>query len=283
MSLDTAIEIPCAPRSYFGEEETVEGTRSILELLRARGRADAAEQLATQEGRDTGDLKISVAENYGGEAAEGEVSVGELRALAAPLETQEAACSSCPANLLGQPYGCFVTLHYPVPRSGEQWLIERVEQPGSAGWNSCLLFLGDSEIDGSTSKAMRSRGFFESKTTLRRRHRIGLFKHETVSTDQLFDLFLRDGEGLLKPPVCALILFWLGCISVEGTVPGRVPNDKSLQIFEGLLTAPTEERRARTRFLLGTDDCDKAAGELRAVLASLYRCWILDAYFYHWG
>lgn len=282
MSLDTAVQLPCEPRKHFGPPGVLVGTQRILELLRARGRAGAAEDLAREHGKDPDTTSITVTENYGGKPVQRDVTLAELRATAAPLDAQQAACDSCPANVLGSPYGCFITVHYPVPATAEAWLFERLSPPGTTGWNSCALYLDDQGIRGETARTMRSRGFFELRAPLERRHKTGLFRSQRISTDQLFEFFVRGGEALLEPPVCAMFLFWFNSIAVHGAVPGREGLDSRLQRFERLVDGDPDQRAAETTLLLDPSS-DAAAWEFAALFRALYRSWVLNVPLYYWS
>lgn len=282
MALDTAIQHPCAPRQHFGSGDVLRGTREILLLLRARGRAGAAEELALLHGNDPDTTKITVTENYGGNPVQRQVTLAELRASAAPLIPQEGACRGCLANLLGSPYGCFVTVHYPVPATAETWLLERLSSPGTTAWNSCFIYLTDQGVRGEYVRSMRSRGFFELRAPLERRHKTGFFRSQRISTDQLFEIFVRGGESLLEPPICAIFLLWFGCIAVQGAIPGRNGLDPRLELFETLVGGQPERRAAETTFLLD-ETAASAAGELAPLFGALYRAWILNVPLYYWS
>jgi len=282
MSLDTAVQFSCQPRTHFGPEGVLEGTQRILELLRARGRAGAAEDLARQHGNDPESTSITVTENYGGKPVQRNVTLAELRAAAAPLDTQQASCHDCPANVLGSPYGCFVTLHYPIPATAETWLLGRLAPSGSTAWNSCALYLADQGIRGENARTMRSRGFFELRAALERRHKTGLFRSQCISTDQLFEFFVRGGEALLEPPVCAMFLFWFNCLGVQGAIPGREGLDSRLQRFEALVDGHPEQRAAETSLLLDPVS-DEGAGEFAALFGALYRAWVHNVPLYYWS
>lgn len=176
MSLEFAIEYPCALRARFDEEH-----------LRAWGRLGSLHtRLTTGESAAPSDEKVRFVE----------------RAAAEIERMQEAcaACAACPARLPseaageGEPVGCLGRITYPVEAQFEKFLADRVQlaldtmdEPDQPRLLRVLLD-SDSPFDGEGTKSLRAvtaKGglrFFELRLPIRLAR-----EASHLTTDHLFD------------------------------------------------------------------------------------------------
>src|SRR5689334_3812169 len=103
MGIDYVIDLECAPK----EALTTEG---IVNLVKARSRAEAILEMARQDGdqRPPSQITFKVALNRQGKVETQDVSVQALLDQAAALDEHRGHCANCPANRDNpKGFGCY--------------------------------------------------------------------------------------------------------------------------------------------------------------------------------
>jgi hypothetical protein len=274
MAIDYCVELECEPKRQLGQNDCREGATRLLELLKSRNRAAMLRQMAQKSGQDPQQLKVTLnVPDREGKPIRKEVTLAELEGEARILETLGTACAGCPVNLVGQLFGCFGAVHYPIPAAAERWLLGRVQPPGSAGAWLCLEYLTSFGLTGESIRNLRKTGFFEARAGSQVALEKGLFKRRSLSADQLLESILMTGSPL-NPGHCFGVLVWLGAISLDGAVPAQ-PGDPSLAVLAEIQS--WEEKQNRTRLELGGEANFPEAEPFATLLKALYLSWVHDA------
>jgi len=274
MAIDYAITLACEPRRHFGSGNVEHGTIELLEKLKARDRASAIREFARAKGIDLSGQKVTMnVHDREGNPVQKQVTIAELELEARDLDSQAAACVGCPANVLGQAYGCYAAIHYPISAAGEAWLISRVQPPGTLGAIMCADYLSEFGVTGERAKQLRQAGNFESRQAPRATLKKGFLKSVSVSFDQLFEAMFLCGNTV-SPSHCLGVLLWFGAVQVEGAA-------SSAEALQDLAGTDAVQRRAEgTRFDLGPDP--ESPGELAFFMfaKAMYLAWVLDVPLY---
>jgi hypothetical protein len=177
LSLEFAIEHPCALRARYAEEH-----------LRAWGRLGSIHtRLTTGEASAPTEEKLRFVERAAGEIER--------------METETSVCLTCPAHLPtdaageGEPVGCLGRITYPVEAQFEKFLADRVQlaldtleeqdQPRLLR----ILVDSDSPFDGEGAKALRSARPLEDVRFFELRLPIKFARQGAhITTDNLFDM-----------------------------------------------------------------------------------------------
>jgi hypothetical protein len=274
MAVDYCVALDCDPKLHFGNGNCFAGSADILERLKSRDRGAVLVQLATQKGEDAAGLRITLrVPDRNGNPVQKEVSLAELQAEAKPLEAQSAACSACPANFLGKPYGCFGVVNYPIPAAAEKWLLGRVQPFGTVGANLCLDFMSEFGVSGDPIRQMREGGFFENPKAQKITFKKGFLKSVSITADQLLETILMAGEAL-NPGHCFGILLWLGAIKVDGKVPGGPEDQATIQRLMTLTTRKAKEQH--TALETGPPPASEEAQVFGALVKAIYLSWLHD-------
>ncbi len=274
MAIDYAITRACDPRRHFGGGNVEQGTIELLEKLKARGRASTIREFARTKGIDVSGQKVTMnVHDRDGNPVQKQVTLAELELEAKDLESQAAACAGCPANVLGQAYGCYATIHYPISAAGEAWLISRVQPPGTLGAAMCADYLSEFGVTGERAKQLRQGGNFESRQATKATLKKGFLKSVSVSSDQLFEAMFLSGN-MLSPSHCLGILLWFDAVQVEGAA-------NSVEALHGLAATDAAERRAETT-QFGLSAAPESPGELAffTFAKAMYLAWVLDVPLY---
>ncbi len=167
-----------------------------------------------------------------------ESSVQSLLDDAAELDAHESQCEACPANLPGQPFGCYNAISYPILRSTEEWLLSRLPDDLDSTAGSLLRSaVEDLDFDGAPIRAMRGEPqFFESREPARRVWGKLLSKWG-INADQVLQMMLCLDQ--LQPSHCAMLALFLGVIPHD-TDPAVVGDDaaRAKALSEASVTAP---------------------------------------------
>jgi hypothetical protein len=274
MAIDYAITLACEPRRHFGDGNVELGTIEILEKLKARDRASTIREFARTKGIDLSGQKVTMnVHDREGNPVQKQVTIAELELEARELETQAAACAGCPANVLGQAYGCYAAIHYPISAAGEAWLTSRVQPPGTLGAMMCADYLSEFGVTGEQTKQLRQAGHFESRQAARAILKKGFLKSVAVTSDQLFEAIFQSGN-LLSPSHCLGLLLWFGAVQVEAGANSA----EALQALTG--TDAVQRRTDGTRLDLGP--APESPGELAfwTFAQAMYLAWVLDVPLY---
>ena len=276
MAIDYGITLDCEPRRHFGSGNTEHGTVEILEKLKARDRARMLREVARTKGIDLATQKVTMnVHDREGKPVQRQVTMAELELEAQALDTHAAACVGCPANVLGEPYGCYAAIHYPISAAGEAWLISRIQPPGTMGAIMCADYISEFGVTGERTKQLRQTGHFESRQAPKAVLKKGFLKSVSVSADQLFEAMFLSGN-VMSPSHNLGILLWLDAVHVEGAAAGS-----SAEALQSLNSADAAQRRAEgTRLELGPDP--GAPGELAffTFAKAMYLSWVLDTPLY---
>lgn len=253
MGVDHVVDLDCNPKRALG----VEG---IVNLLKARSRADTILQMSRQNGDnrppDQITFKVAVQRPTGIETQD--VSIGMLYQQAAALDAHRGACASCPANGGSQAgFGCTRYLNYPIEQRTEQWLWSRLPQDMRCTAGHFLKSaIADFGWDGAPSARMRAQGqtFFESREPLRAQWPDGF----TFTSDQLFHIMFHVGH--LGSTHALMVCLFLGV----------VPHDLDPQILGD------RNRRAQTLALANVPPQEGQREQMAEVLRALVMAARLD-------
>jgi hypothetical protein len=271
MAVDWILNLPCEPKETLGNGDFLAGTDDLLARLKAGNQAEMIAEIARQEGESPEGKSVTIhVTRVEGEDEEREVTYDELVAKARRLDPLAPACEDCPANALGQPFGCIGAINYPIPRAVEEWLASRLQPSSAVGGKLFLAAIRDFGYTGEPIRGFREAGLFESDRAVKKKLKGGLFSSESVTTDQLFQALFCVDEPL-DPGHCFGVLLWLGCLRLDGK-PIETPDQA---LAAGQLADP-EERARRTSLDTGADDAADGVEAFDAFLQALYRAWILD-------
>ena len=271
MAVDWVLNLPCGPKQALGDGDFLAGTDELLARLKARNRAQLIADIARQHGDSPEGKSVVVTVGLpGGETENQEVTYDDLVAQARELDPLAPACEDCPANVLGQPFGCTGAINYPIPRAVEEWLASRLQPSSAVGGKLFLAAIRDFGYTGEPIQGFREAGLFDSPRGVKKKLRGGLFSSESVTTDQLFQAVFCISEPL-DPSHCLGVLTWLGCVRLDGA-PVETP-EQAATVHR--LTEP-EERVRRTELDTGADHSVEGVEAFDAFLQAMYRAWVLD-------
>ncbi len=272
MAADFVIQYPCNPKAALGGGDQLIGAEMLLERIKAGHRADAIRSIKKQAGERPEGTTITVRLwNVNGQTEDREITYEELVALHGELDPHEADCASCPANCRGEPFSCVFVLNYPIRRTSETWLMERLQPGTTVGGQFCLRALRDFNYTGEPIQRMRAGGLFASSRPITRHLEGDPFPKTAITSDQLFQAILAIGEPL-NPAHCLLVLFWLGAVRVNGSVP--IEPEEAGPAF-GIENAA--DRAARTSLDVGEPAEDSTVRVMQDLLRVLYTAWVVGA------
>jgi len=269
MAMSAVIDLPCGPKQSLGGGDPDAGTRALIGLLRARDQAAFVRAAAERDGRDPAAATVNVVTVTPDGRQDRAVSLPELELAAAGLDAIAPDCATCPVNRGGLVGGCVGVIHYPIPRSAEAWLLDRVQPPDTLGGFLLLRAVADFKYDGSAVKSYRERKLFEADAALTRPLPSNEFGATRVSSDQLFHALLGVGPKL-NPWHQAMFLCWFGALGVDGAIPAT-PDQ-----FEALINLPVADRPARARPNLGEPSADPGERAMQGLLYRLCVAWAHD-------
>ena len=271
MAIDYSIVFECEPKRHFGQGDCARGTLAILEALKSRNRAAALRQMIEKSGKDpaTAVVRLQV-HDQDGNPIEKETTLADLEAHGRMLIHKGMLCTGCPANFLGQPYGCFGAVNYPIPENGETWLLSRLQPFGTVGAQMCLDYIKEFKITGESVLKLRRSGFFEAKSTPTLVVKKSLFSRISVTSDQLLQTILHVGNPLV-PGHCFGLLLWLGAIRVDDKIPTEL-NDQV-----GLFALGTPQaKQQHTQLEIGDQSGEAGVIAFQTLVTAFYLCWLLD-------
>lgn len=207
MGVDYIIHYACEPKAAL----TVEG---LMGRLKGRDRAEAVIQLYRENGdpRSPRNMGFEMVRRLPDGTEQTEVIVvQDLLDAAEELTPWQDACTGCPANRTGAPFGCVGAINYPISTAGEQWLLDRL--PDNAHPLPHMLLqkaIREMGYSGASSAELRAEPgvFFESATPLERDlHSI------QVNGNQAFELLFLSGP--IHPAHGSMLLQFFGGISQD--------------------------------------------------------------------
>ncbi len=258
MGIDYDIGLDCVPKQSLSP-------RLILERLKARDRATAIIKLY----RDHGDQRSPAEMGFemvrrapdGGEEKQ-VVIVQDLLDAAATLDSLAHHCLDCPANRLGQPFGCYGSLNYPISRAAEIWLLKQL--PDMDEPLPFLLLNQSMKEFGLTGASIHDKGmrerpgvFFETRERFARN-----LEDTQITTDQIFEMLFMVGD--IQPPYGAMLLLFFGA------VPRDMDADSMMR-----LTERGGERNLPFTMQDDPDDDESIQG-FKGFFAALHRAYQLD-------
>lgn len=276
MGIDHLIQLDCGPRRALGGQDLAQGSRAIMEAIKAAERASMLRKMAAQQGIPPETMKVRSVKLLPTGPVEVDVTIAELDRQSTVLAPHIPKCKGCPANLLGSSFGCYDSVSYPIPTAVEEWLMDRVQAPDTVGGTFLHKAIADFGYDGSAVRSYRQRQLFEASTPPSRSWKTGWFSSKTVHADQLWHAML--GVGPIAPAHGFMVLLWLGAIAIEGRVP-MPPATDAVLVQRALSAAPGAPRAASTRVSLGPREGHGIRGlpALQAFLNAMYVAWVQDA------
>lgn len=161
------------------------------------------------------------------------------------------------------------TMVYPVRRTGEEWLVNRLQPASAIGGALCLQAIQDFGYTGEPVQSMRQAGLFELPSPATKILSEGWFSKKAVTGNQLFQAILCVGP--VDPGHAMGILLWLGALAIRGFIP-QMPADA-----QAALLLKTPEARADTTSLeLGPTLTDEGILSMQRLLQALYDAYVND-------
>jgi hypothetical protein len=264
MGADYIVHRDCAVKQELGQGDVIAGTLGLLQMLKSRERAAAILKLAMDEGNpDPYSASVTVMVLTQDGAQPREVSVRQMAAEAAPLESLSSHCQTCDACAMGELFGCSGYLNYPITASLEQWILSRLQPAETLASKLMFRAIDDFGYDGQAMAAWRQRReLMERSAPLETT--VG---DERISADQLLQAILACGSEL-NPDHCSMLLHWLGALK-----PAQGNADEALALS---LATPPEQRRQAFALDVGPPDEDASIRGLQQLLFAMYVAWTLD-------
>lgn len=256
MAIDYVIDYLCEPKDILT-------TGGILSRL--KGRAQAAEIIKLY--RDAGDNRgyDRMGFEFTRNTPEGEtetqtVLISDLLATARQLDPLEQHCVGCPANITGNPFGCFGRVNYPLSDQAERWLLMQLPLPHEAPlvWTLLGEHLRDLNQYSASVQQIREGGtYFES--ALNPRRKLGEI---ALSGNNLFYLLFMQGH--IPPSRVGIILLFFNAIPRNLDAP---------DIFK--LTPASKDAVERYPFQIQSEpeSDDRSVSELKTFFKALYTSW----------
>lgn len=260
MAIDYVIDYDCLPKQTLG-------TQGILERLKGRARAEAVIRLFRENGDDrpASEMGFEFTRNTPDGAEESRVIVvQDLLDEAAALDSLEAHCAACPANMRSEPFGCIDAIHYPLSARGEAWLLEQlpgVDEP--LPWMLLRQSVTDMGYDGKRVEPLRATPTYFEETRLLTRD----FIEFAVSSNQVFEMLFLLGH--VQPAHAGAMLMFFGAIRRDGEA------DEISTILNRALSPAALRQRYPFRLSPHESD-DQTIGELKAFLRALYIGWSMN-------
>ncbi|MER3420257.1 MAG: hypothetical protein C4290_06920 [Chloroflexota bacterium] len=187
MAIDFCVDYQCDAKRQIGTEE-------LLHLYQARLAYQATQRAPTRQGETA--FWTRVVRGPHKDRVE-LVTVGQLRRKSNRLIEFTVECATCPANVTGEPAGCFGRITYPIDSLAERYLAEQaarlVTAPSVAPARAFVQWISDGPVDGARVRRMRDaarRGvrFFELPEPLPVLPPTPDGSQPTITTDQLIEL-----------------------------------------------------------------------------------------------
>lgn len=191
MGIDYVIDLACTPKRHLGVE-------ALVELVKARSRADTVLAMMRDQGDERPPSEISfevVLQTPDGSKSQ-TVSVQELLDRASALEPERPHCAGCPCNGDSPGFGCYKSIPYPIPEEAEGWLLGLLPDDLETTAGQLLVrAIADFEWDGAHAAEMRADGdtFFESHEAMAVSWGEG-DKTIEVDSNQLFHMLFHVGH-----------------------------------------------------------------------------------------
>lgn len=149
MAIDFCVDFACEAKQTLG-------TESLLQLVQARVAYDATQNSPNR--RREHDFWTRVVRGPEKDHVE-MVTVGHLRRKSNRLVEFTSGCQTCPANVRGEPAGCFGRITYPIDAHAERRLADGVaavaQAPARAPARSFIQWIDEGPVDGRRVSKMR--------------------------------------------------------------------------------------------------------------------------------
>lgn len=268
MSLETIIDYPCRVKKDLGAGDPRAGTPVLLDLLVVKERIDQVRQ-STRPDHLTVDLPVRIVRLKDGVPTEQTTPLGQLEVEGATLDPHIPICTNCPVNALKSPFGCVVVVQYPIKKSAERWLLDRVQPPDTIGGVLCLESLAEANVDGEWTRDHRARGLLEAFPGLQRALAKNPFDKPTLTADELLEPLLLL-KGKFVPWQSLNVLLWFGAVKIDDAVPATADDALKLARLEPL------DRAKRAKLFLGQPGADPGVEDVRNFLKALFVSWVRD-------
>lgn len=271
MACHVVIEFACQPRGALGNGDQKAGTYEMIN--RVSGQRAAARLRAqppgTAEPSPDQSLTLSVhAQNA--PTTSRTLTLAQVETEAAVLEPHVPTCTNCPVNALRVPFGCMTTLETPIPRTTEQWLLDRVQPPDTLGGAMLLQSLEEHPAGTLTPVQQdRAQGLFELQEPLSRSLTDNRFSRAQLSSDEMW-VPLWQASHQIAPWQSLVFLLTLGVIKVKDALPVSMDDYLSLARLEGI------ERARNAKLSLGTASTIPGELQARDLLKTLFVAWARD-------
>ena len=264
MSLETIIDFPCRVKKDLGHGDPRAGTPVLLDLLAVRERV---EQVRASTRPDYLSVDLPVKLLRGG--AEQTSTLGQLEVEAIALEPHVPVCTNCPVNARRSPFGCVVVVRYPVKKTAERWLLDRVQPLDTIGGALCVETLIEANADGEVTRDHRTRGLLEAFPGLDRDLPRNVYDKPELSADELLQPLLLS-RGKFLPWQCLNVLLWFGAIKLDETMPATADDALKLARLE------PADRVKRAKLAIGHSGTDAGIEDWRNLLKALFVGWVRD-------
>ena len=199
MAIDYVVDYACVPKETLG-------TAGILDRLKARDRANTVIQLYRDGGdqRPASEMGFEMSRSLPDGSEETRVIiVQDMLDQAAELNPLASYCEGCPANLIGQPFGCVNYVQYPLSAAGEVWLLKQLPSPEEPlPWLLLRQAVEEMGYTGLSVEPLRAgESYFADPNGFARG--LGEF---TVSTNQVFEMLFMLGH--IQPAHAGVLLLF---------------------------------------------------------------------------
>ncbi len=272
MGADYVTHFACEQKLVYGNGDALAGTKAMMTMVKARTAARMIEQNLNEQDPSVHRVSWLRSNLRSGEQHEEQTSLVELLAQAATLNTHANSCAGCPANFASTAQGCYNAIPYPITAVIEKWVVDRLQPANTLGGVLLTQTLSDF---GKQLGAMRSAGMFELSRPAEKIVQKRFLRSTLRTGDEIFTaIFALGGKsGAIGPDSCALLLFWVGALEINGAIPTTV-ND-SVERLNVLASCQTpEERRQMTKLQLGPESPDLRS--IQDLLRCAYTSWLLN-------
>ena len=259
MAIDYVIDYLCEPKDQLT-------TPGILARLKGREQAKQVIRMYREAGdeRPQGEMGFEFSRNTpSGEEETQTIMVSDLLGAAAQLDPMAHNCDGCPANIRGEPYGCFNQVNYPISDHAERWLLLQLPLPEEAPliWTLLGEHLRELNQQSETVQQLRETDvYFESNRNPRRK-----LGEIALSGNNLFYLLFMQGH--VTPSRAAITLLFFNAIP---------RNIDATDIIK--LTPAPKDVMEQYPFQLKPDPKidDRSVTELKRYFRALYAAWTLN-------
>jgi hypothetical protein len=259
MAIDYVVDYGCEPKDLLT-------TAGILGRLKGREQARQVIQVYREAGDDrpTSEMGFEFTRNTPeGEEQTETVLIDDLLATSAQLDPLAHHCSGCPANVKGEPFGCFGRIPYPISDHGERWLLLQLPQPHEAPlvWTLLGEHLRELNEQAAEVQAIREGGtYFESAHNPRRK-----LGEIALSGNNLFYLLFMGGH--LTPARAAVTMLFFNVIPRNIDAP---------DMYKLTPPPPDADERYPFQFQPDPDVDDKSISAFKAFFHAMYAAWRLN-------